>query len=721
MSLTKVVIVGSLGATYTKPGQNLVHIENKAFAWKKIQKDVFDMKPIVKPSDVTPESWKDLQDNLILNSDRLSALKKLYDQEIDLLTCDEQQIRQSLSDIMKQKNIYKKSTLMKWMSILRQAFRAIGREHEYGQGSIQMNLGNILVNTNNPISKSNQDFLINYIKQDDLPEKRSRQGYPVSMPLVYNVIWHLINQCIINSAKINDIRRLNNMMDLALLLSFGMYEPSRPNEIFDHLNQNQLYTCLHDKVYLLTFAFLKSNTLEYILENNLVQSFVHIIWKGKCKKDHISRIRNTVPVEQNSLCLFVIYIIVMRLRVFINMKDVDESFDHDRVFKKKNDWIKQLNNVCKSLDIKDFTFYSLRYSHSEEMNKINIPESIRRHIMGHSKNSDMNIQYSKNKGMRVSCDNKQISMSCDIENTSLNMTNQNMEYRLATEEPIKYNTSFLNSLENDDMRSEFQEITLLTTKFIEENDTVSLRTLFDNITDLDISVNKKDRKNNIIKDFRQLPIGFQIKFPKECLSESIQSNQHSMFESLQDIFKKQSDKTNLIEISSFIQLAFWNWRNTGKGIQEPLSWKKDRHVEKRKLAHVDNIIPKKKTKYDTTENSPKWDFILENIEKDDIVVIICNAIDKCSFKIESINAHVWIAKAHSYKNGIFKGYFMKATQNDMTLHIQDHLRNKIESVVIEDTDCVGIYENNTISFDKDDIDDITQLVKLSLQNKKKDI
>ena len=374
-------------------------------------------------------------------------------------------------------------------------------------------------------------------------------------------------------------------------------------------------------------------------------------------------------------------------------------------------WIHKLNTCVSELGMKMFTFYSMRYAHAEEMNVGNVETAIIRKIMGHTDTSTVNEDYAENRQKRVTVLGEILPIGIDIMKQVTDEAIIPLEFKLVTG-GILYDPSFLESIEDSKVRMEFEQVTDLVTKFIETGDLNAKQTLFDLVATPFPDQNAKHRIRQakhkaMLTYLTHIPLGTHFTFPNAMFPPNVRDEFNAVKSKLEEVFKTVTlpENTLVPEVWSFPQVVFGNWRQSPtKQIASIIINPKENAILPKKP--TEDRIPKRPRSPKQTEEdripkrprSPKepeeieWDIIPSEIEKGDIVVILCSKVDKSSFTLPNIpEKTVWIAKAVKYYPATkkFTGIFMyNKTHNPKDTWVSS---KKQESLYIEDYDIMEIF------------------------------
>lgn len=724
-NITKIILCGDLGPKYTDPNTNIAVIEQKAVCfestWSHIKNGATPtLKPNPRIMDAVWESYtKDFMAPTENNKKKQNILKAVEARGVDLLLSTEEVFREGLEQLIDDGiRQIKRPTYMKGLiSNLRQALMAIGREHAYGNGEVRTNMGFPLIHTGNPMTKSTQTYMVEKIKGlNTSTSERSqvREGAPASLPFVHFMHIMLLWEAIQQVKDINDTKRIINNLELSLLLNLLTHEVSRPGDCFREMLHSHLYLPLHEPVYMLAFAFLKPQSLAYFWENNHLTKYVCSFYKGKHKKQFLDRVKSVIPTTQNALDLMFSYTIITRLMLMVDPSHLTSYVVSARRL------IARLKAFCDQQAISFFTFYSIRYAHAEEMVKGNLPVEVIRRIMGHTDSSDMNKQYANNKEKRVTVADQEVPLGMDLYDVMTDNSTVPIEFNQVSG-AIMTHPDFLDKIKDLAVRDEFVEVVRLTKQWIDHNDTSAALLLLQRIAPPPPSSNAKHRvrhaKYTAILDYlKHIPYGTHFIFPDRAFPETVLHRFTETREQLTTLFKQvPRPTTNIPYIWSFPQVVFGNWNPSGQQSTPVLMPTPTPTPTLKPPKHLHNPPPP----------LPEWDIIPENIEKGDMVVILCprNKIDKFSMKLPTVEDRmVWLATAisYSFKTKMFKGKFMYNEDKDIAKPWKQ--ATSPESVKITDMDIMEIFtpDNPKVSwvwsdFTVDNIKSIEDNVKLVMR------
>lgn len=735
---TTYIVVGDFGPNYTPKGERRDLIQQKAFAFKETWasfKTTKDPTTLTKPALVTEDAWIGLIKNLYepteTNVKRVKFLCDLERVGFDLLLGDEKEMRSSLTQILSsERNVREPSYANAIASLIRQGLFAIGREYRWGDNEDIEILGHPLVKAGNPMSKSNQGDMREHVaeKKKQIVKKqtedgtlpvgpKNKKGAPTSLALIHFLILMFLEETLQDFGRINQLERLVNRAFLGLLLGFSMHEGSRPGEIHKHAKHSHLYFVLHKRVYWLTLVFLQPTTLKYILENNLLTSFVAMMWKGKKMQKFLERIKSVIPHHYNSMDLPTLFTVFMRLILTIDPSQLSHI-----VFKQTN-YSKHLHDQTTVRGFKDLTFYGIRYTGGEEDKAANIDPSWTRQRKGHTKKSNQKDKYASNRMERVRHLGEKVPLGVDLIPKATNSNQISLEFN-TVKGSHTFDSSFLNKLPSKYCK-DFEEVDDLVSKYVEEDDMNAKNILLERLA-----------SQGSFDDWCALiPFGMNMVFPAKSFPVQVKKVYAEVKESLTKYFAPSTfDPSTMCtpEVWSLTQTCYGNWHplnanpssNTQVCDPPPSDYPLDSLLDSpldSPLDVADSLIaitlpqptPKtKKRKAPMSPNPPSilkqctidWDWIPTNIEKNNFVVLLCSSKDKYSFEVPGYqNVYVWVAKAISFnrRTSDFRGKFFSNSTRDLLAPMT--LQQRAQIVTLDDTDVLGIYDDKTLELTPQDI------------------
>lgn len=678
----QLVIAIDTGPEYTPKGERLDLCQEKAFAftqtWTKFLEDGTYNKPSFGVGDI---AWNELVDNLYVSNDRNNkrvAILKIFNDVSTLRLCDEAETRTILIKyITEDKNVNKKSYVDKIISSARCAFRAIGREHQWSHGKYIDLLNTRFMHTGNPINTSTTKMIRNIIhtKNND-SKKQDKMGPAVSLGVVVFHILAFMKQCIEQLNKRLQASRIINTASLGMLLAFCMHEGNRPGEAHNQLRHRDLYFITNTKIYWLTLVFLKPKTLAYLLRKYKLENYIVEFFKGKKMQDYKPRHKATIPVGYNALDLPTLYVIFMRI---ILMADI--SALNSEVFKSIN-YADVLNDRLTALGYGKFVFYSIRCAMAEEDKKYQIPGDWTRYCMGHSDISDQKDQYAENKDERVVVFGETCHLGADLRPNESTSNVIKLECNRVTGSIIYKKKWKL----TPSARTEIEEVNNLVTKYVEMGCDDSLQTLKSMFTS---------------QDFEKFPLGLNFNFPANTFPEKMQERYDENINYLKECFK-EPECTNKVEVWSWTQTRYGNWSAlaTNEVIEQDIT--------------TPAIVPPPKKRRQPELTQGEWDFIPQNIDVGNYIVLISDKPDKFSLKVPEITKKVWVAMVtHINKKTLsFKGKFYYNNEQDITKPLTKTVMDK--GSLINERMIVGVYEEHgDLVLTEENIKDITNYIEES--------
>lgn len=394
---------------------------------------------------------------------RLSILKELEeylvkddDYEVDnggrvLLCAQEAQVEKALkSYIDNHSQLSTESGVIGVLNSARSAFYHIGRCHAYGDAEdIKDTVGVVIANSGNPITESCRKNVIAYFKKeykgkriarlmialprrdsDDEDEAEAFQplkkvGLCVNVAIVYCVIMCLLSETIDTVFRLNDVKRMVNMVNMCLLYMFLLHEGARPGDVlgfqtggeenktdkkgdFGTYHKN-MYFMFGKQYYMLVLAFVQPRTLAWLMRSGLLKRYVVESYKGKRTDAYRARWKSWFPIEHNSLDLATLYIILMRIWAFAEVESIKPE-----TFKRGLNVNRLKRTKTEKLSIQGLTPYSLRYGAAEEDVAFGIPTSWTRFRMGHTELSTIYRKYAENKLVRATVEGESLVLGSDI-------------------------------------------------------------------------------------------------------------------------------------------------------------------------------------------------------------------------------------------------------------------------------------------------------------------
>lgn len=731
---------------YTKKGENHDVIQMKAFIFKKIWPDLKANKQALKPEVFMVDTsfkiaWNQIEQYLVKDRERVLLLKKLEECGLDLLRCTDIEVRDKLIEVedkLIEENrerdvIYgiKYKSIKNKCSRIRSAFKVIGREHSWGEGTEFMYLTQPLINSGNPMTLSSQQHMENAAKQrrkkmeSKIKELRpdgggvrtkdaldSREGFPANISVAYFALMQSLLQTIkwCLSKTVADIQRIENMASLSLILAFVLHEGCRPNEIFKCCMQDRLYFPISlrncNKVYWLTLVFCKIDTLIYILENNLMKRYIVELWKGKKAQRFLNRSKSVIPFPYNSMDLLTIYIIVLRV-LYHRQPDL---LSYKVVPKTKKSWSYILRRMLHKFEIKLFTFYAMRYSAAEEDQKYGIDPDITRERMGHSDVSQIYKQYADNLMARAAIDSEPIVLGSDVIKNNPDEAVP-MEFR-KLKGSLKVEDAFEDQIADKVCRDDFCRTAKLVGDYLERNDGRAF--------DILRGRQKFISKEQLEADIRRIPFGFNFDFPNEIVPSALRALLENVRGELSIYLNTQHSpriKTKMM-LWSYTQVMYGNWENVNvleerDNTQRLVNRKSKVKLRTIKLNHNTDLDIKVDDSIDFEDIAD----VVAEIGVGNYICVYSERKDRDTMLIPSVDKNVWLmevvaigkkkVKMTNGKSAIYiSGYKFFNKEQDITQPFTK--TNKIIRILVDDDCLLKIYsdmydDKGKIDFDKEDV------------------
>lgn len=698
---------------------------------------------------------KELYKDFFSQSKRVSYMRSFERMGANLMFCNDDTIKTYIIQYIRKSNTVKSEKhISNIFNDVYLSFYAIGRERKWcDQDIIIPDYGNgvPIINAGNPLTKEVEKDVLGEFK--NLAKKRpsrlvvevedgdvssddegqdkdvktirlEKQGLPASVAMIYYVVMNLLVTFFDMILRLSHVQRIENIALLILLWSFTIHEGARPGDTMFGSHHKNLIFWFGDQYPLLTLAFVKIETLEYLLKGNHIKKFYFESWKGKTVRQYRGRWHCFVPCEYNSLDLAWIYIIVMRALAFKNPSSITS-----KIFNKETTNLSEIRrNRNEKMGIDNLVMYSIRYAFAEESLRylLEIPRNWVRYVMGHVPNSNMSQRYANNLNQRVEIENIKTLLGCDVCN----------EMAANDELPLRFRTAYTGAISDvptdtpqhiiDDLKKVKKAINKL---FSTEGATVA------NSVFLMSRVPKS--KVDFMQEMKHIPFGNHFIFKDGLLSDSIQEKLNRSHQTLTKIFDKADTMGKAKQVIwSYGQIMFGEWHNDEKekAVKEYKEYKeqKTRVAMEYVISNTELPFPKGKkrkapdTKGETKENTPnpaksaKKDKPIEKpldiirfdatkIEEGDIIAIVCSSKDKWSIPVPNTTKHVWVCTVNEvkYMTRMVRvvGQFYKGSIDEMVFDANS------EQVVDVVDGCVanilsGIQQTEWFQFEDDEIQQI---------------
>ena len=729
------------GPKYTRDGENKRLILNKAIAFKKTWDDFKQGIEVTAPTELNDTNAWPVIENLYKDKEKVKWGKLMENYGLDLFFCTESEVQDFLVNELfeSDRNVSKKTYLNGICSDIRGFFRAIGREHGIGDGQVYEHMTENYIMTGNPMTTGTQEILVKKLKEKGAKTgdsiNKDKMGSPVSAIGGYIcMMFHLAN--LMEKVKrwemkeLKQAANLENLANLIIMYAFLLHEGTRPGDVQNHLEHENLYFPLHKKVYWLTLVFLKPDTLRYLVKENKIPRFYEGLFKGKDKKVILGRVKAMMPAEYNSIDLPMIYIICIKimLSIGVNLKK--------KVFKDGLNITSLRYRLNKDTLFDQLTCYSFRYGAAEDDFKGQIDPRWTRRRMGHTKNSDMKDQYANNREKRVLFDCEPIPLGMDnyTEVTDSNIIK--IEFIDVSVSGCTYDTNWLDNAfkqeSNDSNKFKYTDEELHSFKqdFIDTDEKI---TKFiegvpnANGSDADGSDTDGSDTDNIEYEienewYKSIPLGFNFTWQSKMIPNKLKEVYDESQKILQEFFENVETPNIMPEIWSFPQIQYGNWRGlvnlNDDDIVKLTSQQEVPTSNKRKLSSISAAGPSKSAGGPSKGLTDEDIITFETIEPNNHVVILCLVPDKWSLKVPNIESdkYVWIAKAETctvLKSGIranFSGKFMFNNTKELDKPLQ--IDNKSQTIQIKETSIIKVYEDEELTLNNSDIDDIVEWIKV---------
>lgn len=721
MSGRKVIIVKEGGgAQYTPAAENATHIQEKAYAFDNTWADFKATRrttSLQRPYLVSEQAWDELM-GLYHDSKKINWLVKvennIHQRGKNLMFCTDDDVKASLLDILTLESPSKKY-IKNICSMVRSAFRVIGREHSWGNGEEYKNLGRPLVFSGNPMTSAHEYAIIKDKCKNC--KGRGKHGYAVSIVIVYMMLMCYLEKLLglvsrFVSGAIKQVERIVNFTYLVMLYAFLMHEASRVSEITKYLKHENLYIPLHDQVYWLTLVFIKPQTLTYLLNNNILTHYVIELHKGKTLQHVRPRMKSIIPCPYNSIDLMFIYIVCMRIILTLNPSALSVF-----VFKQNLNYTSlRLIHAKMHAIFKQVKFYCLRYAAAEEDIRGNITPFWTRFRMGHTFTSNVKDQYAKNNN-RVNIDDKNLAIGMDVFENATDPKIIPFEFNDLENSRPTYNRSWLETAfkDNKEMQFDFESTHVMVNKMLDGEDDDTKTILLDRL-----------KETSILEWLKHLPFGDHLKLSAKLYPTEFFELFTNARQGVREYFTVVNEPSCIPELWSFPQIVYGNWRkllNIKDATPPPIEC-----IPKEAVTKSDGDYPMSDSDSDSdieSESDNGWSdgFEISNIEPNNIVVICCeNSKDMCALRVPLLeDAFVWIVRVKSInilrkrtsdglKMANIKGIFFKNKERDFT---QTVLPSITTSIKVCETSVFHIFEedNANVTLDDSQVEEITNFIK----------
>lgn len=699
-------------------------------------------------------------------STRVSYLRCFEKMGSNLMFCNDDTIKTNIIQYIRNNERIKSQQHIKNMfSEVYLSFYAIGRERkwcnqeiiipDYGDGVPIINAGNpltkevekeVLAEFNSIAAKRPSRFMVQVnegdVSSDDEEQdghnskslRLEKQGLPASVAMIYYVMMRLLVVLFDMILRMNHIKRMENIAMLILLWGFTMHECARPGDTMSGSHHKNLIFWFGEQYPLITLAFVKIETLEYLLKRNLIKKFYFESWKGKTVREYRGRWHCFLPCQYNSLDMAWIYIVVIRALAFVSPTVITSL-----IFNKTTTNLSEIRRTTNiSWGIFNLVMYSIRYAFAEESIKylLEIPRNWVRYVMGHVSNSQMSQRYANNLNQRVEIDNIKSLLGCDVCN----------EVSVNNHLPLRFRTPYtgvMNNVPPDTPQHIIDDLNIVKKAikkvFSSDDGRVSDSTTLMNRVPKD--------KVDFMAEMKRIPFGTHFLFKEGLLSNTVNANLDKTKLILSKIFGKVDTEGKPKQmIWSYGQVMFGEWHEEEKqgAIQEYKDYKEQKtraamdyviastelpfpKSKKRKATHLvntkvsskpQNINKAAKKATDVSVHSTMANDLIDDndeavitfhasrIETGDIVAIVCRSRDRWSIQVPNTSKFVWVCHVQQVELMARKvricGKFFKGTIDEL---VYDHNNQQVVDVRDDDVAHIfsGIEQVEWFNFDDDEI------------------
>lgn len=718
--------------------------------------------------DLVDDAINELYTGFFSQPKRVSYFRSFERMGSNIMFCTDETVKSNLKQYVRENdNVKSKKHISNIFNDVYLAFYAVGRERKWcDQEVVVPDLGNgvPIINAGNPLTKEVENDV--YSEFEHLAKQRptklivqvagdvssddeqdganketlrlEKQGLPASIALIYYVIMRLLAMLFDMVMRFNDKRRMENLALLIMLWSFTLHEGARPGDTMFGSHHKNLIFWFGEQYSLLTLAFVKIETLEYLLKGNHIKRFYFESWKGKLVRNYRGRWHCFVPNCYSSIDMAWIYIVVMRVIAFVSPRNITS-----KIFNKETSNLSEIRRKHNlKMNVLNLVMYSIRYAFAEEALRylLEIPRNWVRYVMGHFPNSHMSQRYANNLNQRVEVDNIKTLLGSDVCNDV--SSNEDL--------PLRFRTPYSGVMENvpedvpQHIIDDLKEVKRALNKVLANDG---------NVADSKVLMARvANSKVDFMAEMKRIPFGDHFVFKDGLLNDYVNGKLRNTVNGLKQLFAPADIKDKPRHMLwSYGQVMFGEWHDEekGKAIQEFKDYKEQKmrvameHVissvempfpkqTKRKansLATKGEAVSHKKPKHvDTmavdgavaTKNKQPMEFYAKQIEKGDIVVIMCSTRDRWSIHVPNTSKCVWVCYVRDLEMMTNKvrvvGNFYKGTIDELSF---DH--NSCETVYVRDDDIAhllsGISKAEVQWFEFED-DEIQQVIDFCGQVKK---
>ena len=536
----------------------------------------------------------------------LQQLKDIIPQD-NILTCTDARIEEALRQLCQ--TCKAPSSIKSKISIARTAFMAIGRRHEYGDGSILTDdMQSVVIHTGCPVTVDIQKTLLGEIREnrdEAMDDKERSHGGPVTFPLMSWYTMNLFSDFV--SQALNDpptnTQNINKLVNKGMLNMALMFQGHVGGPRSEHLYQMKQHDLVFNRAdnitYWLTLAFVDTKTLQHIVEHDILQKYILPFPQeyASNKKKPLSRHKYTIPEEYNILDLPYISAIIWRIVLRFKFEYIDYAMN---VFHNSGNYADLLRQRNKKYEIHNFVMYGFRYGTIIDGKKANVPICITKRLVGHSENSivttknyegcDKTIFVAEHKV--TSGDTRQWStgwMSCDP----------------LSETPPTCVPSFIDKFKDESCKQNFIKVRNLVSSFIENrgDPQVALALLHE-------IFRKRIENEDLKEELASLPLGMNFKFPQNALPDHLMVLHQKDRETLSDIFKIK-ESTSVPELQNLSMIIYGNWRKL-EDVEDVEDVEDIEDIEEAYAEHNTPVVSSDAGSEDSDDEVPLFNLVLKS-------------------------------------------------------------------------------------------------------------
>ncbi len=724
-----VIIKKGERVSYTRKGENIPVMKLQAKAFKKTiakflelydsvgrlpnKDDLADfekpkfLRKLMKKDDHAldvDQAWTKLVGMYSTPDQSVWLIRMKRDWDLDLLQCSESELKGVLAPYVA-KRAQKLQYINRISSEVRNVFRAIGRDHAYGDGSHEHSVAHEvdhvpLVFTGNPMTTATQDYMSSQLKRrvGDKKITSEHHGPAVSLPVAIGVIAHFLAK-LTKTLNVNQVSRPRNLAEIVCMYAILIHEGgARGVETTEHLTYENIFLPLHTKVSIFVLPFLKPATLNTLLASNVMTNFVFEPFKGKFMQDRAPREKAVIPFPQNFLDLPTLLTLAFKVCLFVTGTLPNDDPESLTILARKSTDISSYNNKqLKNTSYEGVSPYGIRYACAAEDEKAKIRRDWRQDRMGHTKTSQMADRYARDEGVATFAGE---SLPLGVESDKLPM-----EYVSTRLKGVSYQSDWLEK-QSEDIAADMR----LTVELVDKYLAAPGKDTFEPLV-------RKFKEEHKSLDDCKMPIGFGFKFASKASTPEFEKT----FKDNVDIITKSFVATEfevddvpifgkiVREISIYPQIVYGNWREdeTSKDTHKEHL---DEHLEEvneetleENLEEVHEEVPEEV--HEDDDPNEGGIFTWKEVTPGNHFVMLTNQHkDTCSFPLGE--KYVWIGRFASLgvkkiktENGYKKVPHIKAQFfRNKTRDIEGVLclKSRIESVVAYDPDLLAVYEDDML-------------------------